>query len=235
MPETYLIYCDDSGDAEASYYSAVLVPVSGWSRVLGDWLTFRKWLYSKYGVPARFEHANQWINAKGAPVVEPPEAPINTSAPLRREITEKALKTVRTMGPLRIVGCRHPGPVKAEAYQALVQAVEAVLAEDGDWGLMVVDGAPENPDPHVRQAHRDLEIHSRRILEDGWVQNAHDSQFIQMADLVAHCLYQAHAAQPAREFMWDWYSSYLHERERVCLCPPARPDKRKLPGKRERT
>lgn len=52
------------------------------------------------------------------------------------------------------------------------------------------------------------------------MQDAHASQFLQAADLAAHCAFQAHKRLPARDFMWGWYAEHLHQKEWLCCCPP---------------
>ena len=218
---TYLLYADDSGDEHDSFYTAVLIPIPLWPVYLARWLRFRQWLYQQHAVPARYElHAYQWIPAKGPrPVPDTPQALINTSTGLRRDITVKALKTIAGMQDLGVLTCRHPGAVKADAYRAMITAVDTALAVRGDWAIVVTDGDPSNPDPHIHRAHRDLDIRTRRIVEDGWIQPAHASQLIQIADLAVHCAFQAHRHTPNRDFMWDWYATYLHAHEWDCACP----------------
>ncbi|MFJ3438859.1 hypothetical protein ACIPMU_35645 [Streptomyces cyaneofuscatus] len=68
---SYLIYTDDSGDRDSSFYTAMLVPVERWSKVLREWLKFRKWLYNKHQVPADSElHTYEWLQGKGISVEE---------------------------------------------------------------------------------------------------------------------------------------------------------------------
>jgi len=45
---------------------------------------------------------------------------------------------------------------------------------------------------------------SRRIVEDAWLQDSDNSQFIQVADLVVHAAFQSVVRQPAGAFMWNW-------------------------------
>lgn len=123
------------------------------------------------------------------------------------------------MSQLAVVTCRHAGPDKAAAYRTLIEIVDAELAYRGDHAVVITDGDPSNPDPHVRQAYRDLDIRTRRIIEDGWTQPAHASQLIQMVDLVAHCAFQAHRRRHGRQFMWDWYATHLHPLAWNCACP----------------
>ena len=219
--ETYLMYVDDSGDQTQTVYSALLVPVSAWTEHLERWLSLRQWLYKKYELPARFElHAYSWIPLKGEPVVpDRPELLINTSVGLRREIAERALFVVSQMAGLGVVTCVGAGADHVPVYEQLLATVDAELAARRSWALSIVDGDPTNPDPHVQRAHRKLDIRRRRIVEDGWLQPAHMSQLIQMADLVAHSAFQAHRRRPERQFMWGWYAKHIHDREWVCRCP----------------
>lgn len=218
---TYLLYADDSGDEAESFYSALLVPVPLWPVYLGKWLRYRQWLYKQHRVPSRYElHAYEWIPAKGLPPVpDDPRAAINTSVNLRRETALKALRTVTSMKELGLVTCRHDGAVKDAAYRTMLATVDAELAARDAWAIVVTDGDPKNPDPHVQRAHRDLDIKTRRIVEDGWVQPAHASQLVQMADLIVHCAFQSHRRPESREFMWNWYPEHLHQLEWVCGCP----------------
>lgn len=216
MPgDGYVLYADDSGDQDDSFYSALLFPIPLWPTYLGRWLSFRRWMYQKHGVPSRYElHAYEWIPVKGQPPVPgDPTALINRSTGLRRETAVKAVKTIGAMAELAVVTCRTPGAVKTDAYRGMIAAVDVELQQRDSWAIVVTDGDPTNPDPHVQRAHRDLDIRSRRIVEDGWIQPAHGSQLIQMADLVVHCAFQAHRKIASREFMWPWYSQHVHHLE----------------------
>lgn len=227
MSDFYLMYADDSGDQEiGSFYSALLVPVPLWNVYLGQWLKFRRWLYTQHQVPARFElHAYQWIAVKGPyPVESDPDAVINTSVGLRRATAFKALQTIGSMRDLAVVtGVPTPGLTTAEAYRALLTAVDTELGRRDAWALAVTDGDPSNPSPELHRAHRDLDLKTRRIVEDGWPQPAHMSQLVQMADLVAHCAFQHRRRADGRSFMWDWYPDQIHALEWSCVCLEAPP------------
>lgn len=182
--DTYLLYTDDSGEGGVSFCTALLVPISGWTTALDLWLKYRRWLHKVHGVPASFElHAYEWIPGKGPdPVPGVPTAPINRVKGLRQEIAKKGLLTIASMPGLAVVTCRHPSAVRADAYEALLELVDRELRQRRAWAVVVVDGDPKNPDLHVRDAHRNLKLDDRRIVEDNWVQNAGASQFIQMTD-----------------------------------------------------
>ncbi|MDQ2838710.1 MAG: hypothetical protein M3Y89_15050 [Actinomycetota bacterium] len=135
------------------------------------------------------------------PVPEDPTAAVNISKPLRREIALKALAAIRSMNALGIVTCQTKGTDPAHAYARLIAAVDAELEQREAWAIVAIDADPGNRPPYLHRAHRDLNIHSRRIIEDGIAMPAHSSQLIQMADLIAHCAYQSHRRKPARQFM----------------------------------
>ena len=173
-------------------------------------------------MPAHFEwHTYKWLGVRGEPVIDDPEALINTSTNLRKEIAEKAMKQVRRFNDFgaRVVTCETEGANKAEAYAAMVKEVDALLSQAGRlWRNHRGRWSRRRPDRQVRSAHRDLELSTTRIVEDGWLQPARDNQLVQVADLVAHCAYQAARKKPGRKFMWDWYSTYVHEMEWECRC-----------------
>lgn len=222
MPsDTYVLYTDDSGDGAGDvFFSGLLIPIDQWTESLRRWLKFRRWMHKQHQVSARYElHAYQWIPAKDVPVPGDPTAPVNTTKGIRQQVAENGLKTISKLPGLGVITVRHPSPVKADAYETLLNAVDDALRKQDAWALLVVDGDPKNPDPHVRDAHRKLDIERRRIIEDGWHQDASMSQFIQMADLVAHSAFQAHDRAPGRQFMWDWYKKHIHAVEWHCGCP----------------
>jgi hypothetical protein len=218
-----MIYTDDSGDKESSFYTALMVPMPNWSPVLRQWLNFRKWMYKKHKVPADYEwHSYEWLQGKGVPDPENPDNPINDSKNLRREVAEKAMLQIGALQRLGvgIVTCETPGAIKADAYMAMVHEVDRLLLKQDAYGVVVVDGGVDGiPDPHVRAAHRSLDLRTRRVTEDGWLQPARASQPMQMADLAAHSAYHAARRKQSREFMWDWYGTHLHDMEWECQCP----------------
>ena len=60
-----------------------------------------------------------------------------------------------------------------------------------------------------RQAHRSLRLATRNLVEDPFFQGSHLSQWVQVADLVAHAAYQCVLRAPGKELMWEWYPDLL--------------------------
>ncbi|GAA2585221.1 hypothetical protein GCM10010435_74050 [Winogradskya consettensis] len=143
---------------------------------------------------------------------------INNVVGYRREWARKALQTIGSMPGIQVCTVAAETANKRDAYRHYLETLDRSLAAEGDVGIVVMDGSPRNPDPAASEEHRRLPLQTRAIVEDGWVQDSSVSQFIQVADLAAHCAFQNQAQQPDRSFMWDWYPDHLHDRERVCGC-----------------
>lgn len=86
--------------------------------------------------------------------------------------------------------------------------IDGLLFAHGQHGLVVLDGES----PELRTLHGELDSATRRLVEDPWKRDAHESQWLQAADFVAYAAYQQIARRPDRAFMWEWYERQLHER-----------------------
>ncbi|MFI5936812.1 DUF3800 domain-containing protein [Actinoplanes sp. NPDC051494] len=219
----YLIYTDDSGDEYFSLHTGIMIPIDRWRDHLTSWKKYRRALYKKHGVLDDYEiHTYKWVMGKGDPVENPIRdtqgKDINTVVGYRREWATKALLTILRMEGVQIFTTVAGTANKSDAYGRYLEELDESLAKAGDWGIVVLDGSPRNPDPAPAAEHRRLPLRTRAIVEDVWVQDASVSQFIQIADLAAHSAFQHLAQNPARKFMWDWYPTHLHDRERICAC-----------------
>lgn len=147
---TYLIYVDDSGDESDSFHTGILIPVRQWSSYLGQWLNYRKRLYTKHQVPTRWElHSSSWLMGKDRPVPDHPDNPINTVKGVRHEWSQTALRTIAGMSDARVITRRTHTAVKADAYADFLDIADKALSDDDAWGIVVMDGDPINPDPHL--------------------------------------------------------------------------------------
>ena len=71
----------------------------------------------------------------------------------------------------------------------------------------------DGSDTSYRSTHRQLPLSQRRIIEDAVHLDSSASQLIQMADLVAWSANTAIDRHDAQSFAWDWYRTYLAERD----------------------
>ena len=98
-----------------------------------------------------------------------------------------------------------PSTDKMAAYHELLGWIQAELAASKRLGMVIVDGL----DPNYKRQHRELDIKKRLIIEDVWMKDSSQCQFVQMTDLAVHAAFQAIVRNPDKSFMWDWYSDYL--------------------------
>jgi hypothetical protein len=203
-----LFYVDDSGDERLTTFSAIGIPAEQWSTALARWLAWRRWLRDEHGVDVAYRmHATEWVAGRGRPSKDA-DAVLNRSKPARWNIYVSALDALAQLPDLVVLTVAGPGRDRAAAYRKLVRQMERLLAVERTHGLIVVDG----DSPELRMLHRELDLRSRRIVEDPWKRDARETQWLQAADFVAYAAYQHIARRPNRGFMWHWYERCLGDR-----------------------
>lgn len=206
----WFFYVDDSANEQRMLLWAVAVPLERWTECLESWLELAPLAlhYAEHGIPAGFEfHAGDFVTGRGNPAPTQPDGlqpAINTSKQLRRRLYRSALSAIAHL-PIQIMTVHRNDTDKMAAYRELLARIEGHLTTQDMLGVLIVDGLDEGH----RAEHRELCPATRRILEDPWMQPAHHSQFIQMADLVVRSAFQALGADPSRKFMWSWYTDLL--------------------------
>jgi hypothetical protein len=200
-----LFYVDDSGNETVTTFSAVSMPVQAWAVALDAWLGWRHHLHLAHGIDVRSRlHATDWLAGRGRPSSDPAAA-INRSKPVRWKEFVSALDAVAVMPGMEIMTTFVRGGYRKPAYRALMGWIDRRLREADDYGLIVVDGESGE----LRTMHRELDIATRRVVEDPWMRDARESQWPQVADFVAHTAFQAIVRTPSRAFIWEWYEQRL--------------------------
>lgn len=215
-----LFYSDDSGYVDTGFivYSWIELPVHRWKSGLRSWLDLRKRLYHEYQIPADKElHTTKFVNGRERISTNPS---VNSSKAKRREVMRLALETIGNTQGLEVGtvyrrttdrgSAYHRGRV--ELYGKLIDHLDARLCSSGELGMMFMDG--NGSDPTYQKAHRDLKLADRSIIEDPMFQGSHNSQWVQMADIVAWTTYQHLLRYPGKEFAWSWYDDHLKTADR---------------------
>ena len=223
-----LFYVDDSGSSQTGFvtYSWVAVAAQDWSACLRQLIDWRRRLYAADAIPVEFElHATKFLNGRSEPSQH--RAWYEDKKGNARRVAEDQLAELAalatsgtiTMGTVyrQVVGTKHWARHRAEVYQALLEGVDRQLQADDELGFVIMDG--DGTDPAYRRAHRQLRLSSRAIIEDPGFQPAHESQFVQVADLVAYVSYQHLLGSPDRTWAHPWFPAYLEAAHRV---PPQR-------------
>jgi len=200
-----LFYVDDSGNETVTTFSAVSVPIEAWTAALDLWLGWRRHLRAVHGIDVRSRlHAADWLAGRGRPSGDP-GAVINRGKPVRWQEFVSALDAIAAMPGVEVMTSFASGDRHKPPYRALMNWIDLRLREADDHGVVVLDGEGGE----LRTMHRELDIATRRIVEDPWMRDARESQWPQVADFVAHTTFQAIMRAPNRAFMWEWYEQRL--------------------------
>lgn len=220
-----LIYADDSGHPQTGLvvYGWIEFSPDHWSSVLRSWLDMRKRLWRDYRIPVTKElHTTEYVNGRGRISTQVPDRHLHNGVEywkdFGREVALECLETLRCTEGLSIGAVYRRGDPKdlavtrAQAYEALVERFEEELVSSESLGLVVMDG--DGSDISYRNAHRNLELSKRHLIEDAIHLDSRSSQLVQMADLVAWSANSAVDNHAGNEFAWNWYSDHLAERDR---------------------
>lgn len=212
-----IFYVDDSGNESLTTFTAIGIPTRRWGPALRSWLTWRRQLREVHGVDVQYRlHATDWVAGRGRPA-EGPHSVLNRSKSARWEVYVAALDVLASMPELQVLTVHHPGSGREAAYRLLMRRLEALLEPESEQALVVIDGASDE----LRLMHRELDLGSCAIIEDPWKRDAHGSQWLQAADLVAYAAFQHIVRRSDRAFMWHWYERCLGERIVECPTDPS--------------
>ncbi len=201
-------------------FSALIVPDHRWTSNLKSWREWRRTLNNQHKVPTDYElHSQEWLSSSPKPVdIENPGVVEITTAnkqarALRFKVFENSLRTIGSFVDVQLLTVHAVGTGKYELYRELLLWIEEYLEEEDDLGLVILDGLDQGS--YYRECHRELDINSRRIIEDPTEMHSHGSHWIQMADACVHAAYQAVKKSPNRDERFHRaYGSHL---ERIIL------------------
>lgn len=208
---TRLIYIDDSGAESTGFatFSWASVTVDDWSEALSELLSWRTSLLDRFGIPKRYElHAVKFANGRGNPSLN---TDWNRRKAFRSLVLDDAFTTFAawdwlTVGTIfsRCTFRRDEFARERErVYGCLIEHLDHQLQRSNEWGIIIMDG--DGSDDSYRSAHRRLPLSRRSLVEDPGFQHSSQSQWIQLADLIAYSAYQSLAEIPTKDFAWGWY------------------------------
>ncbi|CAM3724112.1 DUF3800 domain-containing protein [Isoptericola cucumis] len=210
----YLCYVDDSGDSRrGTTLSALIVEAQHWSGLLDAWLTGRREIHRTFGVRKHAElHANQLYKGRGK-YCETSEQERSFGTSQRAATGRIMLSHLSRFEHFQVVTVASPLTTTPTVYAKFIAWLEdwaerldahLMVFYDGQQGLHhgATDPSPEelselwktavrNATPY-RRAHRDLDLSTRRVVEDVIMQDSQYSQLIQAVDLIAYGAYHLH-------------------------------------------
>ncbi|RLZ02548.1 hypothetical protein CWC38_10545 [Kocuria tytonicola] len=211
----HLVYVDDSGDSRhGTTLTALIVPDDRWNEVMAAWLGGRRAIHHEFGIPTTRElHANELYKGRGK-YCETEGQERLFSTPRRAATGRIMLSALAAAEGALVVTIATPCRSSTESYNTLLRWLDG-WAEENDTTVMVFyDGqqgygepcAPLSPaqaraewdtalraSTPYRKAHRALDLHTRRVIEDVIMQDSRYNQLIQATDLIAYGAYQLHA------------------------------------------
>lgn len=214
MRAMYLAYVDDSGDSRhGTTLTALLVDDQHWAGVLEAWLTGRRAVHREFGVRKNAElHATALYGGRGR-WCETAEQERQFGATRRAATGRIVLSHLAAYEHFFVVTVAGPVRGSASLYARFVAYLEdwaatsdtrMMIFYDGQQGLPR-DPTSTSPDELAdlwetavrgaapyRRVHRDLDLTTRRVVEDVIMQDSRYSQLIQATDLMAYGAYQHH-------------------------------------------
>lgn len=210
----YVCYVDDSGDSRhGTTLSALLIEAQHWSGVLDAWLGGRRAIHEEFGVRKHAElHALDLYKGRGR-FCETPEHEDRFGTTQRAAAGRIVLNHLSHYPHFHVATVATREVSKPAVYARFVAWLEDWAATQDTHLMVFYDGqqglhhGTEEPTPDelaelwqtairnatpYRRAHRDLDLSTRRIVEDVVMQDSQYSQLIQAVDLIAYGAYHLH-------------------------------------------
>ncbi|MFE4467793.1 DUF3800 domain-containing protein [Leifsonia sp. NPDC056824] len=212
-----MLYVDDSGSVDRGLivYGWVEVAPDRWRHGLRSILELRKRLYREHHVPPATElHATKFVNGRARISTRPSEDRVEWKT-LGRAVAVECLRMLAACPDLAVGAIwratsatgRAYYDERGEVYRTLIESWNMEHRAAGDLAFVSMDG--NGDDPNYFNAHRSLSLDDRHIIEDPMMHDSARSQWVQMADLVAYCVFTHLNRHRGNEFGWRWYEDHL--------------------------
>ncbi|HET7415655.1 MAG TPA: DUF3800 domain-containing protein [Arthrobacter sp.] len=206
----YLCYADDSGDDDGRTITALLIPVQSWTTLLGGWLAARAELSETWGVKKHAELHSYDLFANRGRYCETLEQEKRFGPPSRRRAFALAMKRLGQIEGLVTFTVATDLVTMADVYEIFLRHVQHWAEAHSTHVMVIYDGMDAfdtNPDETIeqhrrdrraalgnarplRKVHRNLDLGTRRIIEDVVMQDSKVSQLIQAADMASYAAFQ---------------------------------------------
>src|SRR5262249_21774891 len=164
----------------------------------------RQELFERHRIPASVEiHAVKFLTGRGHPSSE---EKVNQSKTLRREIFVNALKTIGDLPGVSVGAVYRRSPhrqsrfneVMRDTFCKLVLGIDRRLFLANLQGIMIIDGENDGSCREYHRLVRSLNLSERYLIEGPFFKSSDESQWIQIADIVAYAAFQSVIKRPDR-------------------------------------
>jgi len=206
----YLAYVDDSRDEKLACFSAIVLPASGWLRLLNETLEFRRALKRSVGIHITKEfHATDFVAGRG-------NLGAVVSKYRRARIFDETLDFIASRKGVRIYHTCVPRAFEERAFERLVQRLDNGARKHAPLPthVMIISDEGKSYNSLVRRMRRFNPISSgfgswstgratvnrpiTRVVEDIVFRDSKHSMFVQLADFCAFALLRSENPIPNR-------------------------------------
>jgi hypothetical protein len=204
----HICYIDDSGDNSVRVFSALALPVDGWSAALNQFHEYRRKLKKRDGIYVRVEfHATEFVSGRGkiAPAAVPKGA--------RCRIFNETLIEITNLPGIHLFNAAAPKAEETRIFERMLNRINRTMVAWDSKCILVSDDGKDytgllrkmrvhNPIPSQFQIWPDgspnRNIVLDRIIEDIFFRDSRRSYFIQMADFCAYALLRSENQLPSK-------------------------------------
>jgi hypothetical protein len=204
----HICYIDDSGDDKVRVFSALALPVDGWSVALNQFHDYRRALKKRDGIYVRVEfHATEFVSGRGriAPTAIPKGA--------RCRIFDETLIEITKLPGVHLFNAAAPKTEETRIFERMLNRINRTMVAWDSKCILVSDEGKDytrllrkmrvhNPIPSQFQIWPDgspnKNIVLDRIIEDLFFRDSRRSYFIQMADFCAYALLRSENPLPSK-------------------------------------
>ena len=207
----HVIYIDDSGDSQLSFFSALAIPVRGWHESFRQVRDFRRNLKRSHGIFVYKElHAWKFVSGRGRP-----SSTIITKSQ-RVKIFNEALDLVSRLPGARLFNAVFPRHQESHAFERMLNRINRTLIAWDSHAILISDVGKEpaytrlvrrmyvyNPIPSRYGQWQETgsswkNIPLERIVEDPFFKDSSQSYFVQLVDFCAYALLRREKPVPSK-------------------------------------
>lgn len=218
----HFVYVDDSGDADVSCFSALIIPADQWRSSLEHLMGVRRIMAASDGIYIAKEiHSTDWLAGKGRVAKKPVQKQD------RARLYDAFLAGIALLPSAQLINTCVPRKEKDRAFEWMLNRIQTNMRKAGSECIIFCDEGKSYD--HIKRrigVHNYISsrfgdwgdgagaknIKADRILEDIVYRKSEKSIFIQAADACAYALLRRERPLPSKNELGLDQSFYILER-----------------------